>query len=188
MDLTREDAGNLDDNFPDAQLFTVRMVDDYFVDIVEFLHTGLAPSNMTVAQKKQLVVKATDYQLIARNLYKLGADGILRRCILEHKRKTILEEAHDEIVGGHYTGKATTQNILCVVLWWPTLFKDVKEYSQSCDVCQRVGKPSRHDEVTLNPQVTLQAFDKWAIDFVGPINPQARRSGERYHHYDRVFN
>jgi transposase InsO family protein len=26
----------------------------------------------------------------------------------------------------------------------------------------------------------LQAFEKWAIDFVGPINPQERRSGERY--------
>jgi hypothetical protein len=26
----------------------------------------------------------------------------------------------------------------------------------------------------------LQAFDKWAIDFVGPINPQERRSGARY--------
>jgi hypothetical protein len=33
---------------------------------------------MTVAQKKQLVVKSMDYQLIAGNLYKLGADGILR--------------------------------------------------------------------------------------------------------------
>jgi hypothetical protein len=26
----------------------------------------------------------------------------------------------------------------------------------------------------------LQVFDKWAIEFVGSINPQARRSGERY--------
>jgi len=32
----------------------------------------------------------------------------------------------------------------------------------------------------LVPQVTLQAFDKWAIDFVVPINPTAKRSGERY--------
>jgi hypothetical protein len=32
----------------------------------------------------------------------------------------------------------------------------------------------------LRPQVTLHAFDKWAIDFVGPINPPAKRTGERY--------
>jgi hypothetical protein len=76
------------------------MVDDYFADIVEFLSTGMAPSEMTVAQKKQLVVKETDYQLIAGNLYKLGEDGILRHCVLEHERSMILEEAHDGIVGG----------------------------------------------------------------------------------------
>jgi hypothetical protein len=37
--LTGQDAGNLDDNFPYAQLFAVTMVDDYFTDIVEFLRT-----------------------------------------------------------------------------------------------------------------------------------------------------
>ena len=65
-------------------------------------------------------------------------------------------------------------------LWWPTLFKDAKEYCQSCDVFQRVVKPSQRNEIPLNPQVTLQAFNKCAIDFVGPINPQARRSRARY--------
>jgi hypothetical protein len=43
-----------------------------------------------------------------------------------------------------------------------------------------VGKPSRRDEMPLNPQVTSQVFEKWAIYFVEPINPQARRSMERY--------
>jgi hypothetical protein len=28
--------------------------------------------------------------------------------------------------------------------------------------------------------VTLQEFDKWEIDFVGPINPLSKRTGEIY--------
>jgi len=42
----------LEEELPDVQLFSVSMVDDYFVDIVEFLSSGMAPSHYTVAQKK----------------------------------------------------------------------------------------------------------------------------------------
>ncbi len=30
------------------------------------------------------------------------------------------------------------------------------------------------------PQVNLQDFDKWAIDFVGPINPPGKKTSARY--------
>jgi hypothetical protein len=93
------------DNFSDAQLFIVQTMYDYFMDIGDFLHTGMALSNMTLEQKKQLVVKEVDYQLIAGNLYKFGEYGMLRRFILEHERISILEEAQGGIVGVHYEGK-----------------------------------------------------------------------------------
>ena len=60
------------------------------------------------------------------------------------------------------------------------LHNDVANYARSCDVCQRVGKPSRRDEMSLVPYVTLQPFDKWDVDFVGPINPPGKRTGAGY--------
>ena len=32
----------------------------------------------------------------------------------------------------------------------------------------------------LVPLVTLQPFDKWALDFLSPINPPGKRTGARY--------
>ena len=96
---------------------------------------------MTISQKKQLVVKASDFQLIAGQLYKLGPDEILRRCILPHEQGPILEEAHAGIAGGHYGGHATARNVLRTRLWWPTLHNDAAKYARICDVYQHVGKP-----------------------------------------------
>jgi hypothetical protein len=56
----------------------------------------------------------------------------------------------------------------------------LKGVFQICDVYQRVGKSNKRDEMPLQPQVTLQTFNKWKIDFVGPINPLSKRIGARY--------
>jgi hypothetical protein len=82
---TGEAAKSLDDELPDAQLFWVEVVPDQLAKIVEFLMTGQAPTRYTLVQHRQLVTHSADYQLIVRQLYKLGTDGILCRCAIEHE-------------------------------------------------------------------------------------------------------
>jgi hypothetical protein len=78
-----EEPTSLEDTLLDAQLLAIRNIDDHFTEIVQFLSTGMAPSEYTIPQKKQLVVCAVDFSLIARHLYKMGPDEILRRCVME---------------------------------------------------------------------------------------------------------
>jgi len=58
--------------------------------------------------------------------------------------------------------------------------KDSKDYYRACDVCQRMGRPLRRDEFPLTPLVSFQAFDKWEIDFVGPIQPLGNKTSAIY--------
>lgn len=83
-------------------------------------------------------------------------------------------------MGGHGGGKATARRMLHVGLWWPTLHKNSKEYVKNYDVSQRVGKSSQWDKLPLNLVNIVQIFEKWAIDFIGPITLRARHSNSRY--------
>ena len=60
-----EELTNIDDGFPYVQLFRVDIADDHYAPIIHFLATGVTPKDILTGQKKQLVVKASDFQLIA---------------------------------------------------------------------------------------------------------------------------
>jgi hypothetical protein len=94
----------------------IRKVDDHFAEIVQFLSTGMEPSEYTITQKKQLVVRTAYFSFIVGQLYNMGPDEIVRRCVMEIERPLILAESHEGIAGGHYEGKSTVQKDTTIIL------------------------------------------------------------------------
>ena len=85
-----EEPTDLEDSLPNAQLFSIHITYEYFANIIEFLIIGNAPAEYNEKQRKQLVVKATDFSIIAGQLYKLGPDETLRWYVMSHERALIL--------------------------------------------------------------------------------------------------
>ena len=130
---------------------------------------------MNARDKRKIIYDSAKYSWVANELYKTGPDFIIRRCVREDEMPEILKACHDEPCGGHFADKRTAYKILHLGYYWPSLFKDAKEYVKRCDICQRVGKPSPSGEMPLQPQVHIEPFEKWALDFVGPISPPSRQ-------------
>eukprot|EP00253_Pinus_taeda_P022390 PITA_22390 len=93
----------------------------------------------------------------------------------EHEIFDILKACRDRPCGGHFAEKRTTHKVLQTGYYWPTIFKDAKNFAQACDSCQRAGRPGQADEMPLRPQLAIEPFERWALDFVGPINPSSNQ-------------
>lgn len=87
---------------------------------------------------------------------------------------------HTEHVGVHYATKNTVAKILNAGYLWPTMYKDVHDYIQQCDNCQRTGRPTPTTQWPLVPIMHLAPFEKWGIDFVGPIQAATKQTRRRY--------
>lgn len=96
----------MEEGFLDAQLFVVHIADNHFTYIIHFFTIGMALNRYTSQKKKELVVCVTDFLVITGNLYKMGADEILRRYVTDCEWNSILVEGHGGAVRGHYVGKA----------------------------------------------------------------------------------
>ena len=108
-------------------------------------------------------------------LYKIGPDLVIRRCVREDEIHDILQAYHDGPCGGHFADKRTTYKFMQSSYYWPTFFKDAKTYVSNWDECQRIGKPITQDQMPLQAQAVIEPFEKWALEFVGTINPTSKK-------------
>eukprot|EP00253_Pinus_taeda_P035107 PITA_35107 len=153
------------------------IVEDVMVSINSWEHPAdfLFPPHLSSNEKSKAMRKSAPFTWVGGNLFKLGPDQILRRCVREEEIFYILLTCHDGPCEGHFAAKRTAFKILQAGYYWPTLHQDVRRYIGQCDQCQRMGKPTPKDEISLQPQVTFEPFEKGGMDFVGPINPPSNQ-------------
>ena len=113
---------------------------------------------MEKSKKRALKLKATKYCIIEQQLYWKDSSGLLLKCLDEDESQRVMTEMHKGACGGHLYWKSTTNKILRVGYYWPTLFTDVYQKVRTCLECQKfVGKEKLHS-LPLKPISTKAPF------------------------------
>ena len=71
---------------------------------------------------------------------------MIRWCIPQDEIQDVLKP-HSLDVGGHFGASKTLSKVLKSEFWWPTLFKDAREYMLTYDRYQRMRNISRKQEM-----------------------------------------
>ena len=171
---TREDLNEraINDYFPDESLFATEVQSDipWFSDFANYLVAKVIPKGMTYQRKKKFFADLKYYIWDDPFLFRVCADQVIRRCVYGKEIFQILQHCHEGLTGGHQAANYTARKVLDAGFYWPTIYQDARTFVQVCDSCQRSGKLSARDEMPQTSIQTVEIFDIWGIDFMGPFS------------------
>ena len=107
-----------------------------------------------------------------------GEESEVEQLVLPQEcRQTVLELGHEIPLAGHLGKEKTRQRILRR-FYWPTLYKEVEEFCQTCVKCQKSASRKVPPAPLLPLPVISEPFKRVAMDLVGPL-PRSK-SGNKY--------
>ncbi|CAN6707339.1 unnamed protein product [Malus baccata var. baccata] len=167
--MVHEEASLISETFPDEQLMSIQVSEPWYADLVNFLVSKHIPSTLNSNQRDKLKKDARFYVWDDPYLWKFCPDQIVRRCVNESEFQSILTFCHSYACGGHFGTQRTALKVLECGFYWPTIFRDARTFCLTCDRCQRMGNISAKDQMPQNPILSVEIFDVWGIDFMGPF-------------------
>jgi hypothetical protein len=142
---------------------------------IDYLIHHNYPTDYTTQQKQKLARQAVQYTVENGILFKKNKrnpENPLRIITLQDRDK-LLYNLHSSPLSGHFGIRKTIDRTM-EKYYWPTMGNDIKSYIESCDVCQRMGKPAKPTSIT--PIKVTGPFEQIGIDFVGPLKVSSKQN------------
>ena len=85
----------------------------------------------------------------------------------------IMKEFHQGVFGGHHSCKVTSNKILRVGFYCPSMFSNFYKEITTCHQCQIFEGKRKLVPLPLNPISVEAPFQQWGLYFIGEINPNS---------------
>jgi len=86
-------------------------------------------------------------------------------------RLRVLQSRHDFPAAGHF-GFNKTLELISRDFWWPQMWKDVKDFVLSCDICSRSKNPRHRPYGLLQPlPIPRRPWSSVSMDFITDLPP-----------------
>ncbi|GKA69234.1 reverse transcriptase domain-containing protein [Tanacetum coccineum] len=101
------------------------------------INSRLENPNLRTIRRRELLVKFPDDHLMILKTSRMrtNPNNIMRRCIAGDEIHEILAHCHSGPTGGHHIASITGRKVYEAGFFWPSIFKDAKDYVMRCDSC-----------------------------------------------------
>ncbi|GJV82266.1 reverse transcriptase domain-containing protein [Tanacetum coccineum] len=134
------------DEFLDEHLMILKAElnndEPWYANYVNYIVGKIVPPNWTPEKRRRFFSQVKNYFWDEPYAFKLCSDNVKRRCVTGNEILEILEHCHSGPTGGHHSVSITGRKVYESGFYWPSIFKDVKDYVMRCDACQISGNIS----------------------------------------------
>ncbi|GJW58251.1 reverse transcriptase domain-containing protein, partial [Tanacetum coccineum] len=134
----------------------------WYADYINYIVGKIIPPNWTPEKRRIFFSQVKCYFWDEPYVFKLCSNNVMRRCVAGNEIFEILAHCHSGPTGGHHSASITRRKVYESGFYWPSIFKDAKDYVMKCDACQRSGNISSRSEIPQN-NIQIEHDAYWAL-------------------------
>jgi hypothetical protein len=125
MNHGQDDKERIEDKMRDDHLYRVLDKDTWMIDIIRAIQK-MPLDHLDKNTQRRIISESQKYFWDSPYLFKLGNDGVMRRCVPREERLEILRKCHLAEYGGHYSHFQTQAKVWSSGFYWPGCMKILK--------------------------------------------------------------